>query len=158
MGLGGALADSVHATLAFVGVGRVIIARPEWVRTMAIAAAVVIVAYAVVVWRRRRDPVSYADRPDRVRRGLATGLALTLPNPGALAAWVTVASGIWPTISVPGAIALGVGVNIASSVVLVLLARYAASLRPDHPARRYIPPAAVIVLLAITVVGVVRAL
>lgn len=156
--LGGALADSVHATLAFVGTGRVIIERPEWVRYLAIAAAIILVAYAVIVWRRRKDPRSYADRPDLVRRGVVTGLALTLPNPGALAAWVTVAAGLWPGIAIREAVVVGIGVDLASSLVLVLLARYAAKLRSDHWLRRYIAPAAVVVLLAITAIGVVRAL
>jgi arginine exporter protein ArgO len=54
LGIGGAAADVIHAALAFSGVGRLMTADPRLVHGLAIAAAAVIVGYAVMTWRRRR--------------------------------------------------------------------------------------------------------
>ncbi|HEV7559439.1 MAG TPA: LysE family transporter [Kofleriaceae bacterium] len=158
VGLGGAIADTVHAALAFGGVGRVITERPEWVRGLSIGAAIVIVIYAVVAWRRHLSPGARVDKPDAIPRGMVTGFMLTLPNPLALGAWVAVASALWPSMSLTGAGALAVGVGLGSAVIFTLIARFAASIRPDHPARRYVPRVAVVVLVGIAVVGVIRVL
>jgi threonine/homoserine/homoserine lactone efflux protein len=158
VGLGGAIADTVHAGLAFAGVGSVITERPEWVRGLTIGAAVVIVAYAAIAWRRRTVEIAHREGPDARLRGMATGIALTLPNPLALGAWVAVASALWPSISVAGAIAVAIGVGFGSAAIFTVIARFAGSLRPDHPARRYVPRVAIVVLVGIAVVGVVRVL
>jgi len=52
IGLGGGLADTAHAALAFIGVGRLVTARPDLVRILALSAAALIVSYAVLAWRR----------------------------------------------------------------------------------------------------------
>jgi threonine/homoserine/homoserine lactone efflux protein len=155
VGCGGASADVVHATLAFVGVGRLVMSRPELVRGLAIAAAVLIVGYAVVAWRRR-PPGRPSSDDSSLARGFAAGFTLTLPNPGALVAWVAVASSLWPQASVVEAIALGIGVGLGSAVWFALLATYVSRVRPDHPALRYIPKVALIALVAIAAIGVIK--
>jgi len=155
VGCGGALADLAHATLAFVGVGQLVTSRPELVRGLAIAAAVLIVGYAVVAWRRR-PPARLAADDSSLARGFATGITLTLPNPGALVAWVAVASSLWSDASVAEAIVLGVGVGVGSGLWFALLATWVSRVRPDHPALRYIPKVALVALVAIAAIGVIK--
>src|SRR5262245_12427958 len=97
VGLGGAAADAVHAALALIGVGHLVTARPELGRALAIAAAISIAGYVAIAWRRAAaSPGAPASDASSIGRGVATGLALTLPNPGALAAWVAVAAALAP--------------------------------------------------------------
>lgn len=107
IGVGGALADTVHACVAFLGVGHVVTTHPGWSRAIAIVGAAAIVAFVIASALRRRAVAV----PRRAATGIATGLALTLPNPAALAAWIAVAAA-WPAIEPAAAIALGVGVGI----------------------------------------------
>ncbi len=214
IGLGGALADSVHALLAFAGVGRLVTERPDLVRILAVVAAIAIVGYAVLAWRRHRgrrtkrevaraadtgatDEARPADArataaahvtnaplvpptaaahadgghlpvatdathpPNRelsLARGIPAGLALTLPNPGALTAWVAIAAALWPRAEVGEAIALAAGVGVGSALWFALLAHLVARLRPDHVVLRRLPVVALVVFVVIAVSGVVRAL
>jgi threonine/homoserine/homoserine lactone efflux protein len=159
LALGGGIADLVHAGLAFAGVGRVVTANPALVRVLAVAAAVVIIGYAVLAWRRRRaDPVASASAPDQLGRGVVTGAMLTLPNPGALAAWIAVAAAVWPGATPAEAGLIAGGVGTGSALWFTLLARWLSRIRPDHPAVRWIPRIALILLVGIAVVGVVRAM
>ncbi|MBL0219860.1 MAG: LysE family transporter [Myxococcales bacterium] len=154
LAVGGATADSVHAALAFLGIGRVVTAHPEWIRVMAIVAAIAILGYAALAWRRHREakPVT----GERLGRGFAAGLALTLPNPGALAAWAAVAASLWPGAETTEAIAIAVGVGVGSAGWFTLLGRLTAKVRPDHPALRVVPRLALVLFVGIAVVGVVR--
>jgi len=153
LGIGGGLADTVHSGLAFAGVGRLITGRTDWMRAASVIAAALIVGYAILAWRGRGPARTIGTR---LVAGIPTGFALTLPNPAALAAWVATAAAIWPTIPIEAAIAIAIGVGIGSAVWFTLLARWIASIRSDHPARRYIPKLAIIALLAIAGVGIVR--
>jgi len=156
VGIGGAVADTIHAALAFVGVGRLVTSRPELVRVLAIAAAVLILGYAVASWRRSRALPRSATDASSMLSGLTTGFALTLPNPGALAAWVAVAASIWPEATIAEAIVLAVGVGLGSAVWFALLARWVSRVRPDHKALAIIPRIALVVLVVLAVVGVAR--
>jgi threonine/homoserine/homoserine lactone efflux protein len=174
LAVGGGAADAIQAGLAFAGVGRVVLADPRLVRVLAIAAALAIVAFAAITWRRRRDPAKRdgaapaaaiapdgADRPagDRrqIGRGAATGFALTLLNPAVLGAWVTVAAAAWPGAELAEAAVIAGGVGTGSILWFALLARWISRLRRDHPAIAAIPRLAMIALLAIAAIGVVRA-
>lgn len=168
LGLGGAAADTVHAALAFAGVGRLVLAEPALVRTLAIVAAIAIVAYAALAWRRRRDARAPAGEPaaparcDEPRaplsRGVATGFALTLVNPAALGAWVAVAAAVWPGAPPLEAGVIAGGVGAGSAAWFVLLAHWIGRLRRDHPVLAWVPRISLVLLVAIAVVGVVRAL
>ncbi|HEY5944578.1 MAG TPA: LysE family transporter [Kofleriaceae bacterium] len=152
IGIGGALADTVHASIAFVGVGRVVTDYPQYTRAMAIVAAALVVGYALLALRRHRIVA-----PRHRRYGVVTGLVLTLPNPAALAAWIAVAAVVWPTIDLVAALAVGIGVGVGSALWFVLLARFAAALPPEHRIVRWLPRIAIVLLIAIAVLGVVRA-
>ncbi len=158
LGIGGALADAVHAALAFIGVGQLVTARPALLRGLAIAAAIVIVGYAIVSWRRLRATPVRGGTSSTVARGIATGIALTLPNPAALAAWVAVAAALWPAASTAAAITLAIGVVVGSAGWFSGLAVLVSRIRPDHRALRVIPRVALAVFVGIAVVGVVRVL
>ena len=159
LALGGGVADLVHALLAFAGVGRVVTANPALVRVLAVAAAAVIIGYAGLAWRRRRaDPVAAPGSSDQLGRGVLAGAALTLPNPGALAAWIAVATAVWPSATSAEAGLIAGGVGIGSALWFTLLARWLSRIRPDHPAVRWIPRIALILLVGIAVAGVVRAM
>ena len=159
LALGGALADATHTLVAFIGLGQLVVARPELTRYLAIAAAVVIVAFAVVSWRRRRPATAEPARTDvSLGRGLVSGLVLTLPNPAALAAWVAVAAMTWPAASITVAIAMAVGVGVGSGAWFLLLARWIAKVPPSHRALRIVPRLALVVFVVIGVAGVLRAM
>lgn len=181
LALGGGAADAVHAMLAFAGVARVVTARPAVVRTLAVVAAVAIAAYAIHAWRAHaasrnalrsndsqassasaspaNEPAPNASSSNDSRaalRGIATALGLTLPNPGALAAWIAVAAALWPRAALVEAALVAAGVGIGSALWFRLLARWVARVRPDHPIRTWIPRVAVVALIALAVAGVIR--
>jgi threonine/homoserine/homoserine lactone efflux protein len=173
LGLGGAAADVVHAALAFAGVGGAALADRRLVRGLAIAAAVVILGYAALAWRRRRAAPGDAARGDRsappsgedparrgrqLGRGAVTGLLLTLPNPAALGAWVAVAAAAWPDAAPSEAAVIAGGVGVGSAVWFSLLARWISRVRREHPVVTWIPRVALAGLIAIAAIGVVRAL
>ncbi|HEU0028980.1 MAG TPA: LysE family transporter [Kofleriaceae bacterium] len=157
IGIGGAIADTLHAALAFVGLGRIVTQQPELVEILALAAAALILAYAILAWRTRPKSRASVDASSLVR-GMTTGFVLTLPNPGALAAWVAVAASLWPDAQIAVASTIAVGVGIGSALWFVLLARLAARIPRDHKANAIIPRVALVILVAIAVFGVVRAL
>ena len=176
IGLGGGAADAVHAAIAFAGLGRVITARPELVRGLAILAAALIAGYAIIAWRARPPgPMARPERPQAIphppgsrarperdasgaARGVATGALLTLPNPGALSAWIAVAAALWPDASLTEAAVLAAGVGAGSAAWFALLAHLVSRVPPDHRALRIIPRAALIALVGIAVYGLARAL
>lgn len=162
LGIGGALADTVHSLLAFVGVGRLVTERPDLVRILGIVAAVIITAYALLAWRRHRRPVvvtpAAAVTSSSLGRGIPSGLALTLPNPGALGAWVAIAAALWPHASLGEAIGVGVGVGVGSAAWFTLLAYLVSRLRRDHPVLRYLPIVAIAVFIGVAIAGVLRVL
>lgn len=156
IGLGGALADAMHAAIAFVGVGRVLAARPDLVKTLAVVVAVVVAGYAAWSWRTRARHVALATDESRLERGVVTGLVLTLPNPGALGAWVAIAS-LYRVGTTAEAIAVAIGVAIGAAVWFAILARWISTVRRDHPALAVLRTVALAALLPIIVVGLVRA-
>lgn len=152
IGIGGALADAVHAALAFIGIGTLVAAHPAWSRALAIGAAILILGYAVFGARR-----IVAAKP-RAGSGILTGLALTLPNPAPLAAWAAVAASVWPSITLLPAIALAAGVGLGSALWFTLLARWIAKLPPDGRMARTLPKVALVLLVCVALVGVARVL
>jgi threonine/homoserine/homoserine lactone efflux protein len=178
LGLGGAAADAIQAALAFAGVGRVMTADPALVRGLAIGAAVAIIAYAVMAFRRREraadprvgpqiGPQTGPPTGDDVARmrGVATGFVLTLPNPGALGAWVAVAAAVWRDATPLEAALIAGGVLAGSALWFTTLARWVGRTHRDHPASRprsrtleLFPRVALVVLIAIALAGVIRTL
>lgn len=155
LGLGGAIADMLQAALAFVGVGQLVIARPEITRGFGILAGALIVGYAVLVWRRRRRPTA-VQQDGSVWRSLGIGVSLTLPNPGALAAWVAVAAAVWPRATPAEAVAVALGVGAGSAVWFSVLGRLVARLPREHRALKIFPRVAMAVLIGSGAIGLVR--
>jgi threonine/homoserine/homoserine lactone efflux protein len=76
LAIGGALADAAHTLLTFIGLGRLVAARPHYTRWLAIVAALAIIVFAIASWRRRHVDTKAQDKPSFVR-GLASGVTLT---------------------------------------------------------------------------------
>lgn len=152
IGIGGALADTVHTTIAFVGVGHVVERHPAWLQGMAVVAAVIVIGYALLALRRPRIA-----EVRRRRRGIVTGLALTLPNPAALGAWIAIAAAVWPSIATVPALVLALGVGLGSAAWFTLLARTIAALPADHRVTRWVPRIALGLLVALAAFGLGRA-
>ena len=93
---------------------------------------------------------------DSVPRGFASGLALTLPNPAALGAWVAIAAVLWPSATTSIAVSLALGVGIGSAAWFVFLAGLVAKISPDHRALKIVPRVALIAFVAGALIGVAR--
>jgi threonine/homoserine/homoserine lactone efflux protein len=143
IGLGGALADAIHATLAFAGIGHL---DPACSRTLTLIAAAAILVYVIIAWRAK--PTTHRS----LAHGFPTGLLLTLPNPAALGAWLTVAAMLPPQ----PAIVVGAGVGIGSAAWFTVLARFVAKHR-DHRVACALPKVALLILIAIAITTAVRA-
>jgi threonine/homoserine/homoserine lactone efflux protein len=152
IGLGGALADALHSTLAFAGIGHLLSTHPSWTSALAIAAASIIIGYAAFGAR------AITARKPRAGSGIVAGLLLTLPNPAPLAAWAAIAAAIWPGIAVSLAIVVGACVGIGSALWFTLLARWIAKLPRHSRLARALPIVALILFVAIAIAGVARAL
>lgn len=142
IGIGGGLADAIHSSIAFAGIGKL---AASDARPLAIGAGLVIIVYALVARRLVRHAHG--------KHGVVTGLLLTLPNPAALAAWVAMASAIWPTISTENAILVGAGVGIGSAAWFATLARVAKRWNPP----KWVPTLAAVLLAGIAGYGIARA-
>jgi L-lysine exporter family protein LysE/ArgO len=161
IGVGGAIADLIHASLAFGGIGRAIVARPSLTFAMHAVAGGVLCAYAVVLWRRP-DPAVATGAPAPAQRGFArgvsTGLALTLPNPAALGAWIAVAAALAPP-SMTAGLAAALGVGLGSAAWFVALAAVAARGTGTRAlTRRALTRGVAVALGALGVAAIVRAI
>jgi threonine/homoserine/homoserine lactone efflux protein len=162
IGVGGALADMVHAALAFGGVGRVIVARPAAAAVLHVIAGVILIAYAASVWRARTAGEAASDArrtravPASFGRGVLTGVGLTLPNPAALGAWIAVAAAMAPASTALGLVTAA-GVGVGSAAWFVTLARLAARgvSSPVAP-RRGLTRAVAIAIAVLGVAAIVR--
>lgn len=135
LGVGGALADLIHAGLAFGGVGRAVIGRPALATALHLGAGVALGVYATLLWRARTAPTTTdtdtvatatTTRPaGRLVRSVLVGVGLTLPNPAALGAWIAVAAAIGPPTLATG-LTTAAGVGLGSAAWFVALARLAA--------------------------------
>ncbi|MBP8810483.1 MAG: LysE family transporter [Kofleriaceae bacterium] len=125
LGAGGAAADATHALVAFTGLGPALLARPRATAIASGVAGVLCLAVALLlVLRRATAPTA----PSTTRRGRGRfwlGVALTLPNPAALTAWLTVAAAVGP-LAAPVAAVTAVGVGLGSAAYFAGLARLAA--------------------------------
>jgi arginine exporter protein ArgO len=141
IGIGGGIADAIHSSIAFAGVGTL---AASYSKPLAVGASLVILVYALIARRFTRHAHG--------KHGVVTGLLFTLPNPAALAAWVVIACATWPTISMHDAIIVGAGVGVGSAAWFSTLAHFAGRWRPT-----WLPTVAAVLLAAIAGYGVVRA-
>lgn len=161
IGVGGALADGVHAALAFGGVAGVIVARPAAATALHVIAGAVLIGYAVVLWRGRRAAAgreaARGEGPAGFGRGVLTGLGLTLPNPAALGAWIAVAAALVPSSTVAG-LTLAGGVALGSGAWFVALARLAAGRDPDKLAGARLTHVVAVIIGVIGAAAIARGL
>lgn len=107
-GAGAALADTIHATAAFAGLGPLVEAYPRLTAAMYLASGVLIAGYGALALRAASRPQAAG----AARAGFAVGLMLTLFNPAALVAWIVVAGALAPaSVGVGVVAAVGVGVG-----------------------------------------------
>ena len=151
IGIGGAIADTIHAGLAFAGIAPALEDRPEVMRGLAIASAAIVIAYAIVIFRGRARPIHV-----KPGRGVVLGLLLTLPNPAPLAAWIAVASALLPHAPVEDGVAAALGVGVGSAAWFAFLAHVAARGAQSALITRWLPRAIAIVFAAIAVLAIVR--
>lgn len=154
IGVGGALADGAHAALAFGGLAPLLTRHAGLERSLALVSAAVVLGYAIVVVRRRAPAAAAPDRGAAAARaggafgrGVAIGVALTLPNPAPLLAWVAVA-GALPAATTGAAIASAAGVLVGSAAWFAALAHLASRGALDGAAARWLPRAVAALLVA----------
>lgn len=162
IGLGGALADTTHAAIAFAGLAPVIAAHPTAQDLLAVASGLLLLTFAAYVGRprsaaARTDDVDDAARPRSFVRRIATGLVLTLPNPAALAAWLAVATALGPR-STAASVAMAAGVGLGSAAYFAALARIAARSARNLRRPRWLDRGAALVIGAMGVVALARGL
>jgi putative LysE/RhtB family amino acid efflux pump len=159
IGLGGALADGVHASLAFAGIAPLLNRHPDVRRGMLLVCVVVVVVYAVMVWRRGNRPPapSGRDTPRSLWRAVGLGASLTLPNPAALASWVAVAA-VVPHGRLSVGIAAAGGVTVGSAGWFALLARLAGRHALEGKAARRLARGFALLLIVLVAVAVIREL
>lgn len=160
IGLGGAVADGVHAALAFAGLAAALLSRPALARGLSVASGVLLLAAAVTIARggapsasaRRSGPAASS-----LGRGLALGLSLTLPNPAALAAWLAVAAAL-PASSTATALVTAAGVALGSAAWFTALAALAARGRSTPLTGPWPRRLAIAVLVLVAILAFARAL
>lgn len=133
IGLGGAVADGIHAACAFTGLAAIVAHRPRLGAALSLGAGGLLVIAAIAALRRARAPAATA--PGVPTRPFWFGLALTLPNPAALTAWLAVAAAVALS-SLAAAVAAALGVALGSAAYFAGLAAVAARARPARPSRR----------------------
>jgi threonine/homoserine/homoserine lactone efflux protein len=156
VGLGGALADTAHAGLAFGGLAAAVLDRPRLAAALAIASGAILAAYAIWLVRAGRAAASSGSRTATgLARGVALGVSLTLPNPGALAAWVAVAAALRPPGMAAGLVTAA-GVGVGSAAWFATLAVLAARGRADAARRPWLRTGVAALLLVIAAIAIAR--
>jgi arginine exporter protein ArgO len=165
VGLGGAIADFVYATLGIVGVGPYLLAYPLVPRILyGISGAVLIVYGALTVRTRPVTPLA-AHAPksptpsSEVWSGLTVGLALILLNPAALVTWVVIVGSHMTGVSTTDGLAASTGIFVGSFgwfALVAYLTNHGKRVMGDKAV--WIPRAVGVLLVAYGVYSIVRAL
>jgi len=132
IGLGGAVADGVHAAAAFTGLAAIVAHRPRLGAALSLGAGALLIIAALASRRRGQAPA--ATQPGVPARPFWFGLALTLPNPAALTAWLAVAAAV-ALPSLAAAVAAASGVVLGSAGYFAALAALAARARRPRARR-----------------------
>src|SRR6185437_10921185 len=117
-------------------------------RAMAAISAAIVIGYAIVVMRGRARATARTG-------GVWVGLALTLPNPAPLAAWIAVAGALLPGAPTAVGVAAAIGVGLGSAAWFALLARLAERGRSSAFVTRWLPIAVSLVFVAIAIAAIV---
>lgn len=132
VGLGGALADGIYASVGIFGVARLLARHPAVPYVLYAISGAVLIIYGVALVRA--PPVTIVEsaahagpRERRLGRGLLVGLAATLLNPSAIVTWVVIVGSYTVGVSRAGGAAWVAGIVLGSFawfVVVALLALY----------------------------------
>jgi threonine/homoserine/homoserine lactone efflux protein len=155
LAIGGAVADGGQAAIAWLGLASVITARPTLEKGLALSCGIAILVFAITSWRRNRVRKEHTYEHPTVLRGVGSGLAITLPNPAAFAAWLAVATAV-PAGSMTTAIACAVGAGLGSAAWFIVLGKLLGRVNREHRIVSILPKAAIVVFVAIAVLGIIR--
>jgi arginine exporter protein ArgO len=143
VGLGGAIADFVYATLGIVGIGPYLLAYPILPRILYGVSGVVLIGYGAITVRTRPvsavaahaprsptpagRPAVTAGLPGSMTRGdvwsgLTIGLALILLNPAALVTWVVIVGSHLAGVGTESGLAASSGIFVGSFAWFALVA------------------------------------
>ena len=117
----------------------------------AIGGLVCLAVAALLAWRPTRVAT-----PTLARAELWVGVALTLPNPAAVTAWIMVAAAIGP-LSPMTAVATALGVGVGSAGYFAGLATLASRAQPA-PSRYRLDRVAALVMAALGMIAIGRAI
>jgi threonine/homoserine/homoserine lactone efflux protein len=142
LAIGGALAESIYALLAFLGLGAILTRSPSVMPIARACAAVVIIAIGIAVVRRRPPPPDAAP-PASGASSYLVGFSLVALNPAFLVTWVGFAAAIagYPSLRAamehPAWLAAGAFVGIVGwfFVLLAIARRSESKVRPETLAR-----------------------
>jgi threonine/homoserine/homoserine lactone efflux protein len=126
IGLGGALADMVHAGIAFAGAAPLLTRHAAIARGFHAASGLAVLVYAILLWRREATATASQPSTGGLARGIVVGASLTLPNTAALAAWLAVAGAVFPDATVATGLVAAAGVGLGSAAWFAALAHVAA--------------------------------
>jgi arginine exporter protein ArgO len=120
VGLGGAIADFVYATLGIVGIGPYLLEHPLLPRILYALSGVVLIGYGALTVRTRPVTPVTAHAPkspapsSEVWSGLTVGLALIFLNPAALVTWVVIVGAHLADVSTADGLAASTGIFVGS--------------------------------------------
>lgn len=138
VGLGGAIADGIYASLGIFGVGPFLARHPEIPPYLYLISGIVLVIYGLLTARAKPSIPSLqvpSDAPvptrsQHVSTGLLMGLLITLLNPSAVVTWVVIVGSYAAGVGTDDGIACVIGV-VLGSVLWFGVVAYAA----DHGKR-----------------------
>jgi threonine/homoserine/homoserine lactone efflux protein len=123
VGMGGALADCLYATLGVLGVTPVLRANPSVPPVLYGVSGLILVGYGLLTARSRPVTPASSEAPrapnpsKEMWSGFTVGLALIALNPAALITWVVILGSILPDdATTTGGLSLSVGVLIGSFI------------------------------------------
>jgi len=134
LALGAALSEGVHVALVVAGLAPLLLAEPAIATGLRVVSGVVLLALAVVAWRKR----SLTLRPlaPSPRRAFGLGVLLVLPHPGFLVVWLALVTFLAEQGFAPTSPLFVVGAVIGIGLWFMLLLWGAGRVGPTLVARR----------------------
>jgi arginine exporter protein ArgO len=165
VGLGGAIADFVYATLGIVGIGPYLLEYPLLPRILYGVSGVVLIGYGAITVRTRPVTPLTAHAPksptpsSEVWSGMQVGLALILLNPAALVTWVVIVGSHLADVGTIDGLAASTGIfagSFAWFALVAYLTNHGKRIMGDKAV--WIPRAVGVLLVGYGVYSIVRAL
>ena len=127
VGLGGAIADGVYASLGIFGLGPLLERFPTVPYVLYGVSGFVLIIYGCVIVRSRAVELGASEAPTmsrgrHLREGLFVGLAATLLNPSAVVTWVVIVGSYATGITVANSTCWVIGIVVGSFAWFVAVA------------------------------------